>query len=70
MRTIYLSEAERELLFRQPPGTAGDGGFQGFLVGLQRRTDAASGRLDLTPGISSGSRATRSIISAAGGKTG
>ena len=47
--TVYLNEAEREILLRQPAGTADDGGFQSLLVGLQERMDASTGRVDLTP---------------------
>ena len=48
MMTVQLDATEREILFRQPASTAGDGGFQGFLVSLQERIDPQTGRLDLT----------------------
>lgn len=45
---ITLNSAEIDVLFRQDPATRRDGGFQGFLVRLRRRTDQTTGALLLT----------------------
>ena len=47
--TISLTQAEISILFRQDPGTENDGGYQGLLVGLQRKVNRGTGSLDLTP---------------------
>ena len=36
------------VLFRQDPRTEDDGGYQGLLVGLQRKIDRSSGEVTLT----------------------
>lgn len=48
MLQITLSQVEMDVLFRQDPATEADGGFQGFLVDLQRRTNRNTGELLLT----------------------
>jgi hypothetical protein len=45
---VTLTRVEMEVLFRQDPRTRRDGGFQSFLVRLQRRTDQNTGALTLT----------------------
>jgi hypothetical protein len=45
---VFLDKRESEILFRQPPETAHDGGFQKLLVSLQNKTDSSTGELDLT----------------------
>ena len=45
---VTLTESEMAVLFRQDPRTRRDGGFQSFLVRLQRKTDRATGALVLT----------------------
>ena len=47
-RRVQLNRAEIELLFHQDPKSRSAGGFQAFLVNLQRRTDQSTGLLDLT----------------------
>ncbi len=39
MRTVTLTPSEVALLDHQDPSTAGDGGWQGLLVGLQTKVD-------------------------------
>ena len=46
--TIALNEEEMEVLFRQDSATEDDGGYQGLLVGLQRKIDRSTGELTLT----------------------
>lgn len=46
---ITLSQEEEAVLFRQAAHTASDGGFQSFLVSLQRKFERNSRRLTLTP---------------------
>ena len=46
--TITLSASEMRVLFRQDPRTESDGGYQGLLVGLQRKTNQSSGELTLS----------------------
>ncbi|MFN7979524.1 MAG: hypothetical protein U0P30_15430 [Vicinamibacterales bacterium] len=46
-RWVVLEPHEIELLDRQDPASARDGGFQGFLVGLQKRVRRASRELKL-----------------------
>jgi hypothetical protein len=48
MKEIILSPAETDVLFRQDPDTEADGGFQKFLVSLQRKVNKTSGALVLT----------------------
>ena len=45
---VVLTAAEIVELDKQDPASAGDGGYQGLLVGLQQRIDRTSGRLTLT----------------------
>ena len=45
--TFHLNQHEINVLFRQNPRTAHRGGFQWFLVQLQRRTNPNSGRIFL-----------------------
>jgi hypothetical protein len=45
---VILSTQEMEILFLQDPRTRRRGGYQSFLVQLQRKTDRASGNLILT----------------------
>lgn len=47
MRVVLTAEEIGELR-RQNPSTAGDGGFQGLLVRLQKNVDASSGELTLS----------------------
>ena len=46
---VVLNAAEMAALFRQEPTTKKDGGWQGLMVGLQERTNQATGVLMLTP---------------------
>jgi hypothetical protein len=46
---VTLTASEIAELFRQPPSTKGDGGFQSLMVKLQMRTNRATGELFLTP---------------------
>jgi hypothetical protein len=39
---VTLNQTERDELFIQPSGTAGDGGFQSLLVGLQSKLNGGS----------------------------
>ncbi len=48
---IILTASEMSELFRQHPGTKGDGGFQSLLVKLQGRVNRATGDLLLTPAL-------------------
>ncbi len=45
---VILNAAEMDLLSQQDPDTADDGGFQGLLVGLQRKCDRPTGELLLS----------------------
>ena len=45
---IILTEREREYLFAQDPKSKAGGGFQAFLVGLQKKVDKATGTTTLT----------------------
>ncbi|MGA9868568.1 MAG: hypothetical protein WBQ75_19245 [Acetobacteraceae bacterium] len=45
---VILDRAEMAALFRQEPSTKKDGGWQSLLVGLQEKTDKATGALSLT----------------------
>ena len=45
---VTLSTGEMEVLFRQDPRTERRGGYQSFLVQLQRKTDRATGELRLS----------------------
>jgi hypothetical protein len=47
---VLLTSDEMGEIFKQAPHTARDGGFQGLLVGFQRRIDRTTGRLLLTTG--------------------
>lgn len=47
---LKLSEQEKNLLFKQDPGTKDKGGFQALLVKIQSHTDSA-GRLFLTSSL-------------------
>jgi hypothetical protein len=44
---ITLNNTEMEVLFRQDPNTKNDGGYQSFLVQLQKNTNRAAGELTL-----------------------
>jgi hypothetical protein len=44
---VTLTPTEITILFRQDPRTKGDGGYQGFLVKLQKKVDPATGLIDL-----------------------
>ncbi len=44
---IQLSEADVVALNQQDPSTAGDGGFQGLLVKLQKQIDPETNELQL-----------------------
>lgn len=44
---VTLSQAEIAILDRQDPRTAGDGGYQGLLVGLQQKVNRATNELVL-----------------------
>lgn len=44
---LYLNPREVSVLFHQNPNTAHRGGFQWFLIQLQRRTNANTGRIFL-----------------------
>jgi len=46
---ITLSTSEADRLFQQDSATERDGGFQSLIVGMQKRTNAATGDLTLTP---------------------
>jgi hypothetical protein len=46
---LYLNPREIAVLFRQNPHTAHCGGFQWFLIQLQRRTNVNTGRIFLVP---------------------
>jgi len=46
--TIKLTKDEFEELMKQDPSTRRDGGFQGFLVALQDRTNRQTRELDLS----------------------
>jgi hypothetical protein len=48
MMQVTLNAGEIEILFRQDPRRERRGGYQGFLVRLQRKTDRTSGALTLT----------------------
>jgi hypothetical protein len=45
---IVLTTGEIDELKKQNPSTAGDGGFQGLLVRLQRNVDASTGEIELS----------------------
>jgi MinD-like ATPase involved in chromosome partitioning or flagellar assembly/class 3 adenylate cyclase len=45
---VTLTEGERRALFDQPPETASRGGFQAFLVGLQKKVNLDTNTLELT----------------------
>jgi hypothetical protein len=45
---VVLDDAEIAELDKQDPTTAGDGGFQNFMVQLQQRIERATGRLFLS----------------------
>lgn len=45
---VYLNDTEITEIDKQHPSTAGDGGFQGLMVSLQKRIDRTSGKLTLT----------------------
>lgn len=45
---FFLNQREIAVLFRQNPRTSHQGGFQWFLVQLQRRTNVNNGRIFLT----------------------
>lgn len=45
---VILNGAEIAELDKQDPATAGDGGYQGLMISLQRRVDRATGELLLT----------------------
>ncbi len=45
---IMLNSAEVDVLFRQDPAAAGKGGFQDFLIRLQRKCDRTTGEILLS----------------------
>jgi hypothetical protein len=45
---VVLTQDEIAELDKQDPATAGDGGFQGLMVSLQKRVNRATGTLRLT----------------------
>ena len=45
--SVVLTPQEREALFKQNPASKSAGGFQAFLVGLQKRVDSSTNRLEL-----------------------
>lgn len=45
---VVLNASEIAELDKQDPATAGDGGFQGLMVGLQKRVNRATNELHLT----------------------
>jgi hypothetical protein len=45
---ITLNNEELAILFQQDPSTKGDGGFQSFLVSLQRKIDHNTRTINLT----------------------
>lgn len=45
---LTLNTGEIEVLFRQNPHTRQDGGFQSFLVKLQKKTNKQTGSLSLS----------------------
>lgn len=45
---VVLNASEIAELDKQDPATAGDGGFQGLMVSLQKRVNRATGELRLT----------------------
>jgi hypothetical protein len=45
---VTLNQAERDELFIQPSSTAGDGGFQSLLVGLQSKLEGSSLAIQLS----------------------
>ena len=47
-RIVVLTAAEIEALDQQDPSTAGDGGFQGFIVGLQKKLRRGTSEIILT----------------------
>lgn len=47
---LTLTEAEMAELFKQAASTAGDGGYQSLLVGLQKKITRATGQIILTAG--------------------
>ena len=49
MRTVTLNEEEQEILFRQDPSSASDGGFQNLLVTLQSLLNESTGEIQLPP---------------------
>jgi hypothetical protein len=44
---VVLEEIEIAMLFIQPARTRGDGGYQSLMVGLQNKTDRATGAISL-----------------------
>lgn len=48
MTAITLNEQEREILYRQEPGTGKDGGWQSLLVGIQQALNEQTGEVTLT----------------------
>jgi len=44
---IFLDQAEMDRLFTQHPDTEKDGGWQGLLVGLQKKLNTVTGELNL-----------------------
>ena len=44
---IALNSAELAELDKQNPATEGDGGYQGLMVGLQRKVNRITGELEL-----------------------
>jgi hypothetical protein len=46
---VTLNRDEMQELLKQDPATEKDGGWQGLMVGLQKRTNKMTGRLTLFP---------------------
>ena len=47
-KTVILNQQEVDALDIQDPATSSDGGYQGFLVSLQRKLNRETGELRLT----------------------
>jgi hypothetical protein len=47
---LVLTAAEMAELFLQPARTEKDGGYQGLLVGMQKKINRATGQITLTAG--------------------
>lgn len=47
---VVLTEAEMAELFMQSTHTENDGGYQGLLVGMQRKVNRTTGQISLSAG--------------------